>query len=377
GSDRHLAAAGAGGGAEARVGVVAGADDGRVAQAAGPLEAPAAGGDGAGDVALGVADDDVGGAEDLLVEQRRPVLDDAHVEAELVLVGLALYRSAVLTEDVAPPLLLRLLGQEVGGLEAVDAGEELGTLADQHHVGRDLHDLTGDLDRVGVVLDGADRARREGRAVHDAGVELDLPEDVGDPARADAVVLEVVLDHFDRCNGGVERAAARAQDLHRRGEPDPGVVAPNDDADLCSASHLAALPSPGAAPGAPGADSLALRSRAGIVAEAGRRGRRSVAELVQAGEEVIDGGDVAHRTTVVAEADHPGGVDDEHRRHAAETEQADLLAVTLGYRVAGVGQAGEGDVLPLPIGAHGIRAVWSDGEDLSAALLELLIVVAQ
>src|SRR5262249_54668328 len=59
--DRHLAAAGATGGAVTVVGVVAGADYRRVAQAPRVLPGPAACADGGGEVAVAVARDDVDG----------------------------------------------------------------------------------------------------------------------------------------------------------------------------------------------------------------------------------------------------------------------------------------------------------------------------
>ena len=46
-------------------------------------------------------------------------------------------------------------------------------------------------------------AGSERAAVHDAGVELDLAEHVGDPARTDALIVAVVLDALDRRDGRV------------------------------------------------------------------------------------------------------------------------------------------------------------------------------
>src|SRR5438309_8827836 len=51
------------------------ATDRRVTDTTGPLEAPATARDGRRDVAGGVANDDLGGAEDPVVKQLRPVAD--------------------------------------------------------------------------------------------------------------------------------------------------------------------------------------------------------------------------------------------------------------------------------------------------------------
>src|SRR5205823_4459803 len=67
--------------------------------------------------------------------------------------------------------------------------------------------------------------------VHNAGVEFDLAEDVGNPAGADAMVLRVVLDAPNRCDGGIHRRPAGAKSRDRGGEAHARVGASEHDRD--------------------------------------------------------------------------------------------------------------------------------------------------
>src|SRR5258708_12423323 len=87
-------------------------------------------------------------------------------------------------------------------------GEQLGAGANEHNVRGGLHDLARDLDRVTVTLYGGHGAGAERTTIHNACVELDLPEHVGDPAGTDPVIVAVVLDALDRCDGGAPSPAA-------------------------------------------------------------------------------------------------------------------------------------------------------------------------
>jgi hypothetical protein len=71
---------------------------------------------------------------------------------------------------------------------------------------------------------GADRAGAARAPIHDRGVQLDVAEHVGQPARPHAVVGEVVLHDLGRLDHRVERRAAPAQDAHADGQPDRAVA---------------------------------------------------------------------------------------------------------------------------------------------------------
>jgi hypothetical protein len=76
-------------------------------------------------------------------------------------------------------------------------------------------------------------------------------------------------------------------------------------------------------------------------------------------------------------ADIALGVDEAIQWHPSQLEQVDLLPVDTGNRMVGVGQAGEGDVLILPILPKDRRLVGSYSQDLRAAAGELFIAIPQ
>ena len=134
-------------------------------------------------------------------------------------------------EDTLAPDRRRLGGKQLGRLEAVPISEQLGAGADEHNVRGGLHDLASDLDRVTVTLYGSDGAGGERTTVHNARVELDLPEHVGDPAGTDAVIVTVILDTLDRRDGGVHRRLARMEGGDRGWQADPRVGTTDYDRD--------------------------------------------------------------------------------------------------------------------------------------------------
>ena len=161
------------------------------------------------------------------MEQLRPVADDGHIH--LVAVGVEAGAGRRAAGDALAPDRLGLGGQQLGRLEAVALGEQLGAGADEQDVRGGLHDLARDLDRVAVAFDGRDGAGAERAAVHDAGVELDLAEHVGNPAGTDAVIVAVVLDALDRRDGGIHGRAAGAEGGDRGGQADARVGATEHD----------------------------------------------------------------------------------------------------------------------------------------------------
>src|SRR5436190_1263995 len=75
------------------------------------------------------------------------------------------------------------------------------------------HDAAGEFDRVLVVLEGTDRTGAEPASVHDAGVQLDFPQQIGQTRVAHAVIVGVRLDRFDARDDGVDRGATAPQNV--------------------------------------------------------------------------------------------------------------------------------------------------------------------
>ena len=75
-----------------------------------------------------------------------------------------------------PPDSLGLRCQQVGCRQSNFRGEAICPAADDQDVRQELHDHSRGLDGVLMCLERADRAGTEPAAIHDAGVELDLPE---------------------------------------------------------------------------------------------------------------------------------------------------------------------------------------------------------
>jgi hypothetical protein len=83
------------------------------------------------------------------------------------------------------PDLLRFRRQELPVLEAGLGRQAAGPVSGNQHVRQRVHYLAGQGDRVLIVLKGADRAGCQGAAIHDAGVELDLAQQIRQSAVAD------------------------------------------------------------------------------------------------------------------------------------------------------------------------------------------------
>ena len=183
GADDGLAVAG-GRDRAARVGVGAGPDQRRVADAARRLVAGAAGRGRGGEVARVIEGNRADGAK-----RRRRLLD--HVVGRV---------------DHGGARLLR---------DRLRAGP------DHQHVLGVLEHGAGGLHRVAHARHGGHGAGATGGAVHDGGVELGLAAGVEHGATS-GVVARAVLERHHRGLGGVQRAAAavehRPAGVHRRGE---------------------------------------------------------------------------------------------------------------------------------------------------------------
>ncbi len=90
-------------------------------------------------------------------------------------------------------------------------------------------DRAGDRDRVREAGHGGDGARPPRRAVHDRGVKLHYPEQVGQPADAHIVVRFVGLDDPDGGLRRVHRAGPGPQQPHSCLEPDLAALTGHDD----------------------------------------------------------------------------------------------------------------------------------------------------
>ncbi len=63
--------------------------------------------------------------------------------------------------------------------------------------------------------------------------------------------------------------------------------------------------------------------------------------------------------------------------HASHFEEIDLLSITQRHLMIQIGQADKRQLLLIPILAECILAIGTNGENLPAALRELLVLIAQ
>ena len=119
------------------------------------------------------------------------------------------------------PAFAAVLREQLRGLEPLVQGEAPGAVADEHHVGRDLHHPAGHGDRMGDPLQGGDAPGPLPLSVHEAGVELDDAVGVGRASEADGVLFGVRLDDADALLDGVQQAAL-AQRARGRSRWQPG-----------------------------------------------------------------------------------------------------------------------------------------------------------
>ena len=115
--------------------------------------------------------------------------------------------------DAGTPGFGSLGGQEVFGGHAELGSKPRRPLADQHHVWQLVHHAACDRDGVAVAPQCADGASAQAGAIHDRGIEFDLAEQVGVAAIADRMISGIVLDQARGSFDGIERRAARRENL--------------------------------------------------------------------------------------------------------------------------------------------------------------------
>ena len=109
------------------------------------------------------------------------------------------------------PGAARILDQVVGGFRADLACEAGGAVAHQEFVRQPAHDLARDADRMQEALQRADRAGAQRAAVHHAGVEFHLAQQVRPAAAADGAHRGVRLDQANARLDRIERVARLPQ----------------------------------------------------------------------------------------------------------------------------------------------------------------------
>ena len=108
------------------------------------------------------------------------------------------------------------------------AREMLGAGSRQEDMGKAAHHLPRQGDDVLVAVNGADRTGLERASVHQAGVQLDLSQDVRQPAVSDTVIGGVGLHAANGRLDGVEGAAPGPKDPHPVRESDSGILASDE-----------------------------------------------------------------------------------------------------------------------------------------------------
>ena len=174
--------------------VQAATDNRRIADAAWHFEREAAGRHGGGEIARGVDRD----------QPDRVVIRLANLIAPNAELFLKIRQTNRLTRRF--PLLIRLsrfARQQVMMGMALRSCEGECARANEQAVGRMLHDLPCDKNRVANVADARDGAVRIGRA-HDRGVARHAARGIGIAARADSVIRQIILGVHRTDHGGVE-----------------------------------------------------------------------------------------------------------------------------------------------------------------------------
>ena len=215
-----------------------GADDWRIAHAAGNLPREAAGGGDAGDLALGVQAEAIDGAGDGVhravqrIGQHRFInvreflsqggawlLDGRAGSAGPVVVA------ALIAQRLLPhqPGEARFFGEQILFLVAPSLGEAESAFARKHHVIGLFHHQLCDLRRRLDAADGGNRSAAARWAVHYAGVELHYAFFVGQATVSDRIVFGVEFHQVDSGNDGIECIVPGLQHLHRAGTGDQAV----------------------------------------------------------------------------------------------------------------------------------------------------------
>ena len=198
----HLAAAGTGSGAPPIVCVVPRPDDRRIPQPTRILPRPPRCTDRAGQVAFGVAREDVNGAMWWLGEVRvtRRLADELR-HPFVVLRALQAWVSSLLPNCLGLRREQVDLGQPALGREPIGAG------AGDQDVRQLVHNAAGQLDRMLMVRERAHGASPQSAPIHNACIELDFADQVRQAGVADAVILRVRFDFPGHRNHRVERRA--------------------------------------------------------------------------------------------------------------------------------------------------------------------------
>ena len=148
-------------------------------------------------------------------------LVDELLHFERILIGLGLQPLVLAGEVLLPeqPDLARLLREQVLVAEPVHRREVPGSRSDQQHVIGRLHHQLRHLRRVLHPFERRDGAGAAGRSVHHAGVELDDPFFVRDPAVPHGHVRGVVFDDVDAGDRRIQGVGALLHapdgELHR------------------------------------------------------------------------------------------------------------------------------------------------------------------
>ena len=110
------------------------------------------------------------------------------------------------------------------------AGEALRASAGQQDMRQlALHNLARDRDGEGKAAHQRDRARIQRPAVHDAGVQLELAQDIGVAVEADGVLSRVGLYCADADLDGIHSAGAILERAHGVANADGAVMAGDDE----------------------------------------------------------------------------------------------------------------------------------------------------
>ncbi len=113
------------------------------------------------------------------------------------------------------PTLTHLIAHPVASLCAHLLGKASCPLADEQNMRQFLHDTARHADGMKKAAQSPYRTRAQSTPVHDAGIQLHLPQQVGPRILANAVHIRRGLHQTDACLDSVHRVTAGFQDTDR------------------------------------------------------------------------------------------------------------------------------------------------------------------
>jgi hypothetical protein len=115
-------------------------------------------------------------------------------------------------------------------MEADFIGEPGGAGTGNEHVGEFFHDAAREIDRILIALQGANGSGTESGAFHDAGIEFDFTEEIGEAGEADGMIVRIRFHQAGSGDDGIKGRPTATQDFHGSFNADPAIGRGNNNA---------------------------------------------------------------------------------------------------------------------------------------------------